>query len=38
MRLHSTHERLIKVPDVLAGFFSSAQADEKADIKLPLKP
>lgn len=38
MRLHSTHERLVKVPAALVGFFFSTQADEKADIKLPLQP
>lgn len=37
MRLHSTHEQLVQVPEVLAGFFSSAQADENAEIKVPLK-
>ena len=38
MRPHSTHDQLVKAPEVLAGFFPKTQSDEKAEIKWPLEP
>lgn len=37
MRLQSTSDQLVKVPEVLAEF-SSDQGDEKTKIKLALEP
>lgn len=38
MRLHSTHDQLVKLQEVLIAFFPRTQADEKGEIKLPLEP
>ena len=38
MRPHSTHDQLVKAPEVLAGFFSKTQSEEKAEIKWPVEP
>ena len=36
MRPHSIHDQLLKASEVLAGFFSRTQSDERAEIKWPL--
>lgn len=38
MRPYSTHDRLLKASEVLAGFFSRTQFDERAEIKWPADP
>ena len=38
MRPHSTHDQLVKAPEVLAGFFPKTQSDEKAESKWPGEP
>ena len=35
---HSIHDQLIKVPEMLPGFFCKTQSDEKAEVKWPLEP